>query len=74
VSIVGFDDIPEAAFFRPPLTTVKQDFDAVGKLGVRCLIDQFNNETPPSTRTNTVRPIFFERASTAKPRRKNVSA
>jgi DNA-binding LacI/PurR family transcriptional regulator len=74
VSIVGFDDIPEAAFFRPPLTTVKQDFDAVGKLGVRCLIDQFNNETPPSTQTNTVRPIFFERASTAKPRRKNVSA
>jgi Transcriptional regulators len=26
VSVVGFDDIPEAAFFRPPLTTVRQDF------------------------------------------------
>ena len=26
VSVVGFDDIPEAAYFTPPLTTVRQDF------------------------------------------------
>jgi DNA-binding LacI/PurR family transcriptional regulator len=74
VSIVGFDDIPEAAFFQPPLTTVKQDFDTVGKLGVRCLVDQFTKEAPPSIETHTVQPIFFERASTAKLRRKIVTA
>ncbi|NHA66454.1 LacI family DNA-binding transcriptional regulator [Phycicoccus flavus] len=34
VSVVGFDDIPEAAFFRPPLTTVRQDLTEVGR---RCL-------------------------------------
>jgi DNA-binding LacI/PurR family transcriptional regulator len=34
VSIVGFDDIPESAHFWPPLTTVRQDFRA---LGVRCV-------------------------------------
>ena len=30
VSVVGFDDIPEAAYLIPPLTTVRQDFAAVG--------------------------------------------
>ena len=31
VSIVGFDDIPEAAHFSPPLTTIRQDFTELGK-------------------------------------------
>ena len=32
VSIVGFDDIPEAGSLDPPLTTVRQDFEALGKM------------------------------------------
>jgi DNA-binding LacI/PurR family transcriptional regulator len=32
VSVVGFDDIPEAAYFHPPMTTVRQDFAALGQL------------------------------------------
>jgi DNA-binding LacI/PurR family transcriptional regulator len=31
VSIVGFDDVPEAAHFLPPLTTVRQDFEVLGR-------------------------------------------
>lgn len=31
VSVVGFDDIPEAAHFTPPLTTMRQDFGALGR-------------------------------------------
>ena len=31
VSIVGFDDIPEAAHFSPPLTTIRQDFTELGQ-------------------------------------------
>ncbi|MCU1412974.1 MAG: LacI family DNA-binding transcriptional regulator [Microbacteriaceae bacterium] len=31
VSIVGFDDIPESAHLLPPLTTVRQDFDELGR-------------------------------------------
>ena len=32
VSVVGFDDLPEAAYLYPPLTTVRQDFAALGSL------------------------------------------
>ena len=32
ISLVGFDDIPEAAYLYPPLTTVRQDFAALGEL------------------------------------------
>ena len=32
VSIVGFDDVPEAAYLFPPLTTMRQDFAALGGL------------------------------------------
>ena len=31
VSIIGFDDIPEAAHFTPPLTTMRQDFTELGR-------------------------------------------
>ena len=34
ITVVGFDDIPEAAHFWPPLTTVRQDF---AELGRRCV-------------------------------------
>jgi DNA-binding LacI/PurR family transcriptional regulator len=34
ISVIGFDDIPESAYFLPPLTTVRQDF---GELGRRAL-------------------------------------
>lgn len=31
VSVVGFDDLKDSAHFIPPLTTVRQDFDALGR-------------------------------------------
>lgn len=32
VSVVGFDDVPEAGYLYPPLTTVRQDFATLGEL------------------------------------------
>jgi DNA-binding LacI/PurR family transcriptional regulator len=50
VSVVGFDDIPDAASYLPPLTTVHQDFAAVGRRCVRALLRQIRNEsTGPGT-------------------------
>ena len=42
MSVVGFDDIPEAAFFTPPLTTVRQRFDEVGRRAVIALLEQID--------------------------------
>ena len=42
VSIVGFDDLPEAAHIEPPLTTVRQDFNEVGKRAVALLLDELS--------------------------------
>jgi DNA-binding LacI/PurR family transcriptional regulator len=46
VSVVGFDDIPEAPFFLPPLTTVRQDFDEVGSRSVRLLLRMIDGGEP----------------------------
>jgi len=32
VSVVGFDDVPEAGYLFPPLTTVRQDFGTLGEI------------------------------------------
>src|SRR4051812_25392828 len=40
ISVVGFDDIPEAPYFTPPLTTVRQDFDEMGRRGLRLLLER----------------------------------
>jgi DNA-binding LacI/PurR family transcriptional regulator len=38
VSVVGFDDVPEAAYYTPPLTTVRQDFAELGRRGVELVL------------------------------------
>ncbi|MBN1965768.1 MAG: substrate-binding domain-containing protein [Anaerolineae bacterium] len=66
VSIVGFDDIPEAIYFDPPLTTIKQDFDALGKKGIEYLMDRVGHpDAPPEQRV--IYPRLVERESTAPP-------
>lgn len=40
VSVTGIDDVPEAAFFTPPLTTLKVDHSAQGRLAVQRLVAQ----------------------------------
>lgn len=35
LGVVGFDDFPEAAFFKPALTTVHHDLSELGRLAVR---------------------------------------
>jgi LacI family transcriptional regulator len=47
VSIVGYDDIPEAEFSDPPLTTIRQPMQEVGKAAARLLIQMI--EDPQAT-------------------------
>lgn len=39
VSVVGFDDIPEAEHFAPPLTTMRQDFPELGRTIMSTLLE-----------------------------------
>ena len=43
VSVVGFDDVPEAAYFIPPLTTIRPDFDAVATASLDLLLAQIRS-------------------------------
>ncbi|MFE1269955.1 LacI family DNA-binding transcriptional regulator [Streptomyces sp. NPDC058757] len=65
VSVVGFDDIPEAASFIPPLTTVHQDFAEVGALCVDAVLRELAGETVTGVRL--VATTLVERDSTAPP-------
>ena len=38
VSVVGFDDTPETAYYDPPLTTVVQDFGLLGRKSLEELL------------------------------------
>ncbi|MCS5713844.1 LacI family DNA-binding transcriptional regulator [Herbiconiux sp. CPCC 205716] len=60
LSVVGFDDTPEAAHYLPPLTTVRQDFAEAGRRALARLLDE--DGTSPSAD-----PVLVVRASTAPP-------
>ena len=47
IAIVGFDDVPEAAFTRPRLTTVRQPVVGLGRLSVKALISMIAGEPEP---------------------------
>jgi DNA-binding LacI/PurR family transcriptional regulator len=64
VSVVGFDDIPESRHFLPPLTTVRQDFGALGARAVETVLAVLHHErTVPDAH---IAPNLVERASTAR--------
>lgn len=65
VSVVGFDDIPEAAHFSPPLTTMRQDFAALGREIMEGLLD-IVHDADAADRPRAV-PQLIVRSSTASP-------
>ena len=66
ISVVGFDDIPEAAFFQPPLTTVRQDFIEMGRRSLRLLLRTIENGRR-SEEGSLVPPELIVRGSTGSP-------
>jgi DNA-binding LacI/PurR family transcriptional regulator len=66
ISVVGFDDIPEAPYLTPALTTVRQDFDRMGSGGLDLLLRMLHaGELPRSP--EPIRPELVIRSSTAIP-------
>ena len=65
ISIVGFDDLPESKHFLPPLTTVRQDFRALGERAVEVLHAAL--EGSELDRRSIIAPLLIVRESTAVP-------
>src|SRR3954453_7758313 len=72
LSVVGFDDIPEAALAPPPLTTIRQPHHAKGTEAVRLLLDAdvpttvcLPTELVPRGSTVSVPPELAPRGSSA---------
>jgi DNA-binding LacI/PurR family transcriptional regulator len=66
VLIAGFDDVPEAAYFTPPLTTVRQNFTDVGRRSIDLLLRQIADGLAGEPRS-VVPPELVIRASTVRP-------
>ncbi|MGW8483005.1 LacI family DNA-binding transcriptional regulator [Microbacterium sp. NPDC055903] len=62
ISVVGFDDVPDAAFYWPRLTTVRQDFDELARRAVLAVVGGADASAAP------VAPVLVSRASVAPPR------
>lgn len=64
ISLIGFDDIPEAAYFSPALTTVHQDFTTLGHRVVEAAAALMRGDEPDMT---PVPPKISVRSSTSRP-------
>jgi len=63
--VVGFDDIPSAAYTRPSLTTVRQPLLKMGEIAARTLLDQIEKRSDYVPEI-AIEPEFVIRESTAK--------
>lgn len=66
VSVVGFDDVPGAEFYRPPLTTLRQNFEELGRRCIEALLEAIRNSDKPQQQPT--QPELVVRRSTAAPR------
>ena len=64
VSVVGFDDVPFARYLTPPLTTVRQDFEEIGRRSVHMVLDAIDGAADAVTRA-TITPELIMRESSA---------
>ena len=62
VSVIGFDDVPDAANYRPPLTTIRQDFTALAHRAVDLLVAEIEG-TAGVEASAVVPTLLVERAS-----------
>lgn len=65
ISIVGFDDIPEAAYFTPPLTTVRQDFSELGRRCLYLLVGQIESGNRAWSRVVVESELILRKSTTS---------
>ena len=65
ISVIGFDDVPAAAFNHPSLTTVRQPLHRMGEIAVEVLIARIEDKGI-GQREVAVQPEIVVRESTAR--------
>jgi DNA-binding LacI/PurR family transcriptional regulator len=65
LSIVGFDDLEETAYSSPPLTTLRQDFKALGNRAMNLLLSEISGTV--TKKLDRLVPELIQRSSTAAP-------
>jgi LacI family transcriptional regulator len=68
LSVVGFDDLPAARWASPPLTTVRQPLEDMGRLAARTVLNLAGRKALESPRME-LNTRLIERGSTASPSR-----
>ncbi|SDP27488.1 transcriptional regulator, LacI family [Actinopolyspora xinjiangensis] len=73
VLVAGFDDSPDSAYFTPPLTTVRQDFDAVGRRSMELLLQRIDG--PAEAEASAVIPpeLVVRQSTVGSPRERRYS-
>jgi LacI family transcriptional regulator len=68
-SVVGFDDVAAAAFYNPPLTTVRQSMEDLGSIGAAIFLRAIQSQPGDGMRNRSIQrkvePVLMVRASTA---------
>ncbi|WP_432519764.1 LacI family DNA-binding transcriptional regulator [Kineococcus sp. SYSU DK006] len=67
VSVIGLDDIPAAEFLNPPLSTIRQEFEAVVDVAIARLVDRIEGRAVPTATPFPIVPAFISRGTTAAP-------
>lgn len=67
VSVVGFDDVPEAAYLARALTTIRQDLSRVATFGVGMLVDAIENPQRQDRRENVPVELVIRETTAAPP-------
>ncbi len=66
-SVVGFDDIPAAAFYNPALTSVREHLDSLASMGAEILIKAIRahaNDAAVTPVHRKIKPQLIAREST----------
>jgi DNA-binding LacI/PurR family transcriptional regulator len=65
VSVVGFDDVPQSAYYWPPLTTVAQDFSELGRRALAVALVAVQGGDDPGV--DLIDPVLQVRGSSGPP-------
>jgi DNA-binding LacI/PurR family transcriptional regulator len=68
LSVIGFDDAPQSAYLNPALTTVRLDFEGLGRAGFALLHNLLDPNSPPAPTTWDEPELILRESSGPTPR------